>query len=148
MADSCCCVRRWKGFVDSAVPFGEVTDLGMGAAGSLAWFIFIKKGFLVSAPNEDEGVRPEAGGGRSDGADGGLCKGGELGGALDSTEVGFNGGDCMLPSRDSTWLFVGVVSCGVISWGPSSSDESSSARLSSCNCSCLSLSFAASSSAR
>ena len=123
----------------------------MGAAGSLAWFIFLKKGFFVSAPNEDEGVRPEAGGGGADGADGadgGLCKGGELGGALDSTEVGFNGGDCMLPSRDSTWLFVGVVSCGVISRGPSSSDESSSPRLSSCNCRCLSLSFAASSSAR
>lgn len=36
----------------------------------------------------------------------------------------------------------------MISWGPSSSDESSSPRFSNCNCSCLSFSFAASISAR
>lgn len=116
----------------------------MGGAGSLAWFIFLKNGFFVSAPKEDEGVRPGAGG-----ADGGLCigTGGGLVRASDSAGVDFDSGNWMLPSRDSTWLFVGVVSCGVISWGPSS-DESSSPRLSNCNCSCLSLSFAASSSAR
>lgn len=52
-------MRRWNGFVDSAVPFGEVTDEGVGAAGSLAWFIFLKNGFFVSAPKEDEGFAPE-----------------------------------------------------------------------------------------
>ena len=33
-AASCCWVRRWNGFVDSAVGFGEVTDGTAGAGGS------------------------------------------------------------------------------------------------------------------
>ena len=31
LTDSCCWVRRWKGFVDSALAFGEVTDEGVSA---------------------------------------------------------------------------------------------------------------------
>lgn len=48
----------------------------------------------------------------------------------------------------STWLCVGVLSCGVMLTGPSSSDELSSARPSSSRCSWRSRSLAASSSAR
>lgn len=128
-------------------------DGGVGAV-SLAWFIFLKNGFLVSAPYEDDDDSTGAGGGGRAGAAGGAWMGAEGGliGAPASTK-GANGGDersdgWVLLSLESTWLFVGVVSCGVISWGPSSSDESSSPRLSNCNCSCRSRSFAASSSAR
>ena len=55
---------------------------------------------------------------------------------------------CALFSLVRTWLFVGVVSCGVIFCGPSSSEDESSSRLSSCSRSCLSFSRAASNSAR
>ncbi len=61
---------------------------------------------------------------------------------------GERSGGWALPSLESTWLLVGVVSCGVISWGLSSSDESSSPRFSNCSCNCRSFSLAASISAR
>lgn len=83
-------------------------DGGVGAV-SLAWFIFLKNGFLVSGPYDDD----------NDGAGAGAVGGGGLIAASVST-AGANGGDAklggwVLPSLESTWLFVGVVSCGVIS---------------------------------
>ena len=62
-----------------------------------------------------------AGGGGAVEAEGGLCTGagGGLVGGSDAAGVGIDGGEvsggCVLPSLDNTWLFVGVVSCGVCS---------------------------------
>lgn len=68
----------------------------------------------MSGPYDDDndGAGAVGGGASTDG-------GGKLIGASVST-AGANGGDaksggCVLPALESTWLFVGVVSCGVIS---------------------------------
>jgi hypothetical protein len=48
--------------------------------------------------------------------------------------MGGAGGGAEGGSRGSSWLAVGVVPCGVMFWGPSSSEDvSSSSRLSSCS---------------
>ena len=115
---------------------GDVAEeevAGVGA--SLDCCICLKKGFL-EADSKDEAT----------GSEGGT-------GWLSGIERGADGGDAMegsweLVSRERIWLLVGVVSWGVISCGPSSSDELSSPSPSNCNCNCLSFSFAASSSAR
>ena len=79
----------------------------------------MKNGFLLSAPYEDaDDETTGAGGGGRAGAAGGLWTG--AGGGLIGAFVSVNGGDersdgWLLPSLESTWLFVGVVSCGVIS---------------------------------
>ena len=79
----------------------------------------MKNGFFVSAPYEEVGT--SAGGCGAVGAEGGLCTGagGGLVGGSDAAGVGIDGGEvadgCMLSSLDNTWLFVGVVSCGVCS---------------------------------
>lgn len=83
--------------MDSAAVFGGAMDGGAGAA-SLAWFIFLKNGFLVSAPYEDAddvaGAGAGACGGERAGAAGGFWTGagGGLTGAAAST-AGANGGD-------------------------------------------------------
>jgi len=88
-----------NGFVDSALAFGEVMEVGM-AAGSFAWFIFLKNGFLVSAPYEDEeGVG--AGGGGAAGAEGGDCIEPGRGDCM-GAEGGLVGVGCVLCSLDKT----------------------------------------------
>lgn len=79
--------------MDSAAVFGEAMDGGLGAA-SLAWFIFLKNGFLVSAPYADDDDGAGAGGGGRAGAAGisWTGAGGGLIGAAAST-AGANGGD-------------------------------------------------------
>lgn len=110
LAESCCWLSRWNGFVDSLLVFGEVIEEVL-VAGS---FIFLKNGFLVSAPNEDaDGTG--AGGGGAAGAKGGDCIGtccddcigatGGLVGASDAAGVG-----CALSSLDRIWLLCGVIS--------------------------------------
>ena len=113
--------------MDSIALFGGAMDGGVGAVSlALAWFIFLKNGFFVSAPYEDD----DDGTGANAGADGGGRIGAagiwtDAGGGLIAASVSAlaavaNGGDersggWLLPSLESTWLFVGVVSCGVIS---------------------------------
>ncbi len=54
-----------------------------------------------------------------------------IGGAA-GTWAGTGGADGGAASRVNSWLAVGVVSCGVMFWGPSSSsDDSSSSKASS-----------------
>lgn len=92
--------------MDSVLVLGEVID-DVVTAGSLAWFIFLKNGFLVSEPNDDEAGAGAEGGG-SVGAEGGDCIGAEDGlvGGSDAAGVDMPGGErsdgCVLPSLERT----------------------------------------------
>lgn len=128
------CVRRWKGFVDTAGSAGGVGTAGAEAV-PLACGRFMRKGFLVSCSGT--GV---------------LATGGDLiaGGLLSASAGGIvvgTGGGLGVASRVNSWLAAGVDSRGVICCGSSSSDDSSPS-CSSCICNCRSRSLAASISAR
>ena len=93
-ADSCCCVRRWNGFVDSTLAFGEMVDEDR-AGGSFACCIFLKNGFFVSAPWGIEAATGVGAGGGSVGTAGGSITGAGVGlvGCSDAARVEVAGGD-------------------------------------------------------
>lgn len=92
--------------MDSPFAIGEVIDEGV-AAGSLDWFIFLKKGFFVSAPWDDE-EETDADGGSRVGAEGGDCTGTGRGlvGGSEAVGVAIASGESsdgwVLPSLEST----------------------------------------------
>ena len=115
-----CCERRWNGFVSFFSASGLVT-LGVAAAEEAddCWFILLKNGFL------------DCSGGL---VTGGLVTcGGEAGGSA--------GAERATSTGDLAALSGGVIICACSR--PSSSELSSSSKVSSCLLSCSSFSFAA-----